>query len=82
MQHDLVHSLWCVDRVSFAPIIADRVGEYCPASIKRRTRYRASNLWIPLQSMLSIFVPEVERAVRTCSAEGAVDRVKLIELTE
>ena len=63
MQHNLINPLRRIIRISLTPIITNRIRKNIPIPIKRRARYRAPHLRIPLQSMLRILVPEMERTV-------------------
>ena len=59
-------------RIPFTPIIAHRVRKDIPRTIKGCARNCAPGLWITLQSVLGIFIPEVKGPVRASGAEGAV----------
>ena len=61
-----------VERIAFAPVIAHCVREDIAASIEIRRRDSASNLRVAFEPVLRVFVPEVERTVRTCRAECSV----------
>ena len=76
MQHDLVWILLAVALVSLAPIIADRVREDVSALVEVRCHDAASNFGIPLETVLGVFIPEVERAITSCGAESSVLRVE------
>lgn len=80
MQHDLVDRLWRVDRVALAPIVADSIRENRPVVVERGRRDGPARLWVPFETMFGVLVPEVECAVASSCAEGAlygveVDRV-------
>lgn len=47
MQHDLIHRLRRVDRIPFAPIIANAIRKDVTRPIEIRSRDRASHFWIP-----------------------------------
>ena len=72
MQHNLVHRLWRIGRISLAPIVADRIGKDSSIPVESRRADSASDLRISFKTMLGIFVPEVECAVATGCAEGTV----------
>lgn len=76
MQHDLVDRLRGVDRVAFAPVVADGVGEDAAGAVEGRGRDRPAHLRVPLEPMLGVLVPEMEGAVGAGGAEGAVHRVE------
>ena len=63
MQHNLINPLRCIIRIPLTPIITNRIRKNISSPIKRRARYCATHLRIPLQSMLRIFVPKMKRAV-------------------
>ena len=72
MQHDLIGHLWRVDRVPFAPVVADRVGEHVATPVEIGAADRAPHLRVALQAVFGVFVPKVERAVGAGGAERAV----------
>ena len=72
MQHNLIHPLRRIDGISFTPIVADCICKNITVSVKRCARDCASDLWIPLQSMLGVFIPKMEGSVTASGAEGAV----------
>ena len=76
MQHYLVGHLCRVEAVSFAPVIADGVGEDGAIPVEGGCADRATNFGISLETMFGILVPEVEGSVAACSAEGAVLRME------
>lgn len=76
VQHDLIRRLWRVDRVSFAPIVTDRIRENVAISVKIRAANRAADLRVSLEAVFGVLVPEVEGAVAARGAEGAVLRVE------
>lgn len=76
MQHDLVGRLRSIYGVAFAPVVADGIGEDVAGSVEGRGRDGPTDLRVPLESMLGVFVPEMKGAVRAGCAEGAVHRVE------
>ena len=76
MEHDLVWQLRIVMRVPLAPVIADSICENIAAPVEVGRADGATNLGVAFQTMLCVFVPEVECAVATGCAEGAVDGVE------
>lgn len=72
MQHDLVRVLLRVMRVALAPIVADCVGEDVAVAVELCRRDGSADLRVPLEPMLGVLVPEVEGAVATGGAKGAV----------
>lgn len=75
VQHDFVWVLWCIGQVSLTPIITDRICKDVSRPVKTGCRNGAAGGWIAFKSVLGIFIPEVECAVRACCAESTVDRV-------
>lgn len=76
MQHHFVDILWCIFLISLTPVIADRICEHRPLSIKRGRGDWSSDCWVPLQSVLRISIPEVERTITASSGESAMDWMK------
>lgn len=76
MHHDLIGRLRRVICIPFTPIIANGIRENIPRLIKRGARNRAPDGRIPLQTMLGILIPEMERPIATRRAKRAVDGVK------
>lgn len=76
MQHHLIWQLWRVERISFAPIIADRVREDASGAVEVGRRNGAAGFGVPFEAVLGVFIPKVKGAVAACSAEGPMDRVK------
>lgn len=76
MQHDLIRQLGRVALKALTPIITDRVCEDIPRPRESRRADRPSHFREPLESVFSIFVPEMERAIAASRAEGAVDGVE------
>ena len=72
MQHDLIRIPRHVTTISLTPIITDRIRKNIALPAKSRTAYRAPDLRIALQSMLSVLIPEMECPVGSCSTECAV----------
>ena len=52
--------------------IADRIRKHAAVAVEAGRRDGPSDVWIPLEPVLGILVPEVVRAVTTRGAEGAV----------
>lgn len=63
-------------RIPLTPIITYSIGKDIPIAVERCGANRASNLRVPLEPVLRILVPEMERAVAAGGAEGAVHRVE------
>lgn len=87
VQHNLVGSLLSVGRITLAPIVANRVSKDIAIAAERSARDRAANGRVALESVLSIFIPEVERAVTTGSTESSVygvevDRVDGVDIAD
>ncbi len=76
MQHDFVRQLRRIALKALAPIITDRVREDIPSPRESGRADRPSHFREPLESVLSILVPEMERAIAASRAEGAVDGVE------
>ena len=76
MQHNLIRQLRRIALEALAPIIADRICKDAPVPREIRGADSAPNLWKAFQSVLGVFVPEMERAVAASGAECAVDRVE------
>lgn len=76
MQHHLIHRLRRIARIALTPIIAHRIRENRAVPIERRCADRAPNLRVAFETVLGIFVPEVEGAVAAGGAEGAVHGVE------
>ena len=76
MQHDLIDPLRRIDCITLTPIIADRIRENASGAVETRRADRPAHLRISLEPMLRILIPEMERAVATGGAEGAVLRVE------
>lgn len=76
MQHDLIGRLRRIDGVPFTPVVADGVGEDGAVAVEAGGRDGAADGRVALETMLSVFVPEVEGAVGAGGAEGAVHRVE------
>src|SRR2546429_5291221 len=76
MQHHFIHVLRSICSVSLTPVIASCVCENIAIAIKCSRRNGRSNTRVPLEPMLSIFIPKVECAIRTCSAKGAMYRME------
>jgi hypothetical protein len=76
MQLDLDRVLGVVPTVPFTPVVADRVRENIACTRERRSRDASANLWVALETVLCVLVPEVEGAIAASGAEGAVDGVE------
>jgi len=76
MQHNLIDRLRRIGRVPLTPIVANRVCENGAIPIESRCADRSSHLRVSLETMLGVFIPEMERPVAAGGAEGAVDRVE------
>lgn len=76
VEHDLVGDLGVVAHEALGPVVADGVGEDVAAAVERRGRDAAADRRVPLEPVLGVLVPEVERAVATGRAEGPVLRVE------
>ena len=76
MQHDLVGVLRVVGCVSLVPVVRDGVGEDGAVVVEVGAADASADLRVTLQTVLGVLVPEVECAVATGRAEGAVDRVE------
>jgi hypothetical protein len=72
VQHDLVRVVLLIEAVALAPVVADGIGEDVAVPVEICRTDGSSDLWISLQPVFSILVPEVEGAVRACSAKCAV----------
>jgi len=76
VQHDLVGVLGVVGSVSLVPIVRDGVREDGAVVVEVSAADASTNLRVTLQTVLGVLVPEVECAVATGCAEGAVDGVE------
>ena len=76
VQHDLVSQLLGVGRVAFAPVIADGVCEDVAAAVESGAGDGAAHGGVSLETVLGVFIPEVERAVTAGGAERTMDRVE------
>lgn len=63
-------------RISLAPVVAHGIGKDVSTVAECGRWNLSSNLRIPLESVFSVLVPEMESAVRACSAECAMYRVE------
>ena len=77
MQHDLDGIVWRVVLVALAPVVADGVGKDGARLIERRRGDAAADVGVPLEPVLGVLVPEVERSVGSCRAERSVDGVEV-----
>ena len=65
--------LWCVCVcVYHRPIIGHSIGKQGPITIKSRRDDRTANRFDTFESLLDVFVPEIERTIGTCCSECAV----------
>jgi hypothetical protein len=76
MQLDLNREIRSVPAVSLTPIVADGVRKDVSCARERGSRDAAADLRVAFETVLSVLVPEVEGAVATGGAEGAVDGVE------
>ena len=76
MQHDLVNGLRRIDRIPFAPIIANGIRKDCAISIERGRADGTPYFGISFQSVFCVCIPEVESAITAGGAGGAVDRME------
>lgn len=76
MQHNLTRILLVIELIPFAPIITDRIGENASRAIEVRCTDTAAHLWIALETMFGVLVPEVKGPVAAGSTEGAVHGVE------
>ena len=76
MQHNLVRHLRRVALEALTPIIANRIRKDIPTPREVSRSDTAPDLRKPFQSVLSILVPEMERAITASGAECAVDGVE------
>ena len=76
MKHYFVGGLLSIGGISLTPVIAYGVGEDGSGAVESGARDRSADGRISLQSMLRVFVPEVECAVAPCRAESPVNRVE------
>jgi hypothetical protein len=76
MQLDLDGVLRVVAAVALAPVVADGICEDVAGTREGCGRDAAADFGVTLETVLGVLVPEVEGAVATGGAEGAVDRVE------
>ena len=76
VQHDLVWKVCVVGGVALAPVVADCVSKNVSVVGEAGTGNGAADGWVSLKAVLSVLVPEVECAVRSCGGESAVNRVE------
>jgi hypothetical protein len=76
VQLDFDRVLSVVSAVSFTPIVADSVRKDVACAREGSGRDAAADFGVALETVLGVLVPEVEGAVATSSAEGAVDGVE------
>ena len=63
MQHDLVGILRRVERIPFAPVVADSVREDRTLPVEVGAADGAAHFRVAFESVLGVLVPEVECAV-------------------
>lgn len=73
MQHNLDWIALGVVLVALAPVVSNSISEDATVLVESRGGNAASDVGIPLETVLGVLVPEVERAVRSGSAKGSVD---------
>lgn len=76
MQHDFDGVVLRIMLVALAPVVTNGVGKDGAALVECRRGDAAANVGVALEAMLGILVPEVEGAVRSRCAKGAVDGVE------
>lgn len=76
VQHDLPRVRGDIALIALRPIIANAVRKDSARFVERRRVDTAADSGVTLEPMLGVLVPEVERAVTTGCAEGAVLRVE------
>jgi hypothetical protein len=76
VQFELDWVLWRIPGEALAPVVAYGVGKDVAVPGEGGCSDAASNLGVALETVLGVFVPEVEGAVATSCAEGAVLRVE------
>lgn len=76
MQHHLDRIALRVLLVPLAPVVTNGVSKDATILVKLRRCNAASNVGVSLKTVLGILVPEVECAIRTRCAEGAVNGVE------
>jgi len=64
-------------RVALAPVVGNGICKDASGLVKSCCADGTTDLWVPLQSVLCILVPEVKGTVASCSAEGSVYRVEV-----
>lgn len=62
--------------ITLAPVVTNGIGKDATGLVEGRCSNGAPDVGIALKAVLSVLIPEVERAVRASSAEGAVDGVE------
>ena len=72
MQLDLDGVLWCVPAEALAPVVADSVRKNVSIPRESGRCDAAANLRVALETVLGVFVPEVEGAIATGCGEGAM----------
>lgn len=76
VQLDFDRVLRIVPTVPLAPIVADGVGKDVAGATKAGGGDAAADFRVAFETVLGVLVPEVECAVTTGGAEGAVDGVE------
>jgi hypothetical protein len=76
MQFDLNRILRIIPTIPLTPIITDSIRKDVSRATKRRSGNAAADLRVTLETVLCVLVPEMEGAVGSRRAEGAVDGVE------
>lgn len=76
MQHHFIRRLRSVMCIALAPIIGNSICKDIPGPREAGRADCAPNARVPLQSVFSVLVPEVEGSVTAGGAKGAVLRVE------
>jgi hypothetical protein len=76
MQLDLDRVLRVVPTVSLTPVVANGVRKDVACAREGGGGNAAADFWVAFEAVLGVLVPEVEGAVATGGAEGAVDGVE------
>lgn len=76
MQHNLGRVVGGVGLVSLAPVIANGIGKNGTGLVEFGGGDTTTDIWITLQSVLGILIPEVECAVATGCTKRSMLRVE------
>jgi hypothetical protein len=76
MQHNLIRILRVISCITLMPVIRNSVGENAAVVVKVCAGDAAADFGVAFETVLGVLVPEVECAVATGGAEGAVDGVE------